>query len=265
MPQRFPSASNQAPQPPQALTPAPTPPQSPKPKKQQYQTDQTRPFLFPFSRGQQRLVPFAIDEADKLFAKHMHVSLALYQMWRTREDCILDESGLQSLPTSVSGDLGPGGSSLIDRKFSIVSLPSTSFSHLSIDGLDDVDEEPETALPDKVLLSDALKEAERMIKTAERDGSRTDLKKAKERRSDIIRLMRVELIYVSDITCFNAKYSHFLDYKKAMLPHMQSWVIVLLKLLLATVTASGMNPPSANPSGFPGGPTGMLYGNSLAL
>jgi hypothetical protein len=186
-------------------------------------------------------------------------------MWRTREDCILDESGLQSLPTSVSGDLGPGGSSLIDRKFSIVSLPSTSFSHLSIDALDDVDEEPETALPDKVLLSDALKEAERMIKTAERDGSRSDLKKAKERRSDIIRLMRVELIYVRDITCFTAQCSYFLDYKKAMLPHMQSWVIVLLKLLLATVTASGMNPPSANPSGFPGGPTGMLSGNSHTL
>ena len=84
---------------PQSLTPAPTPPPSPKPKKQQYQTDQTRPFLFPFSRRRNeagRLVPFAIDEADQLYSKHMHVSTSLMQMWRTREDCMIAESGLQS-------------------------------------------------------------------------------------------------------------------------------------------------------------------------
>jgi hypothetical protein len=83
------------------LTPAPTPPPSPKPKKQQYQTDQTKPFIFPFSshsRISKTLVPFAIDEADQLYAKHMHVSLALFQMWRTREDFILDESGLKEMP-----------------------------------------------------------------------------------------------------------------------------------------------------------------------
>jgi hypothetical protein len=89
---------------PQPATPAPTPPQSPKPKKQQYQTDQTRPFLFPFSRSQfskdSRLVPFAIDEADKLYNKHMYISLALLQMWRTREDCMHAESGLEHMPGS---------------------------------------------------------------------------------------------------------------------------------------------------------------------
>jgi hypothetical protein len=86
--------------PPQPATPAPTPPPSPKPKKQQYQTDQGRPFLFPFARNQggrnaQRLVPFAIDEADKLYNRHMYVSLALAQMWKTREECMTKESGLE--------------------------------------------------------------------------------------------------------------------------------------------------------------------------
>lgn len=46
-----------------------------------------------------------------------------------------------------------------------------------------------------------------------------------------------------------------------MLPHMQAWVIVLLKLLLATVTATGANPPSANPSGFPG----TMHGEDIRL
>lgn len=201
MPQRF-STHNQPPQPPQPATPAPTPPQSPKPKKQQYQTDQSRPFLFPFSRtrGQQRLVPFAVEEADKLYTRHMHVSLALYQMWRTREDCILDESGLQALPSSVSGNLGPGGSALVDRKYSVAPLPSSSFTHLSPDPESAAsNEEPETALPDIVLLQDALREADEAIREAEKSNSRNEKRKAKERREDIVRLMRVETLYVRAI------------------------------------------------------------------
>ena len=88
---------------PQPATPAPSPPPpAQKPKKQQYQTDQNRPFLFPFSKGQfgadAQYVPFAINEADRLYNKHMYVSLALTQMWRTREDCITAESGLEHMP-----------------------------------------------------------------------------------------------------------------------------------------------------------------------
>ena len=94
---------------PQPATPAPSPPPSPKPKKQQFQTDQTRPFLFPFSRSalrqrNARLVPFAIDEADKLYNKHMYVSLSLWQMWRTREECMTTESGLDRMPGSEKVD-----------------------------------------------------------------------------------------------------------------------------------------------------------------
>jgi len=43
------------------------------------------------------LVPFAIKEAEKLYSKHMYVSLALWQMWRTREEYIHSESGLEHL------------------------------------------------------------------------------------------------------------------------------------------------------------------------
>jgi hypothetical protein len=43
------------------------------------------------------LVPFAIKEAENLYGRHMYVSLALWQMWRTREDYIHSESGLEHL------------------------------------------------------------------------------------------------------------------------------------------------------------------------
>ena len=81
-------------------TPAPTPPGSPapKPKKQQYQTDPNRPFIFPYSRitGEtpSSLVPFAIDEADKLYHRHAYISLGLYQLWEARDDCMREERGL---------------------------------------------------------------------------------------------------------------------------------------------------------------------------
>jgi len=44
------------------------------------------------------LVPFAIEEANALYQRHMHVSLALWQMWKTRDECITAESGLEHLP-----------------------------------------------------------------------------------------------------------------------------------------------------------------------
>ncbi|KAK0530344.1 Factor arrest protein 11 [Tilletia horrida] len=88
-------------------TPAPTPPPSPKPNKQKYQTDQTRPFIFPYSLSVQgpRLVPFAIEEAGRLYRAHMHVSLEMWQMWRVREQCIFEETGVAAAPdgTRVAG------------------------------------------------------------------------------------------------------------------------------------------------------------------
>lgn len=88
---------------PQPATPAPSPSSSPKPKKQQFQTDPLRPFLFPFSRtrglsGEMMLVPHAVEEADMLYHKHMYISLALWQMWKTREECMTADSGLERLP-----------------------------------------------------------------------------------------------------------------------------------------------------------------------
>ncbi|KAF8165029.1 hypothetical protein B0H34DRAFT_855483 [Crassisporium funariophilum] len=207
-------ASNAYRQNPQPATPAPTPPPSPKPKKQQYQTDQTRPFLFPFSRAQfgkeARLVPFAIDEADRLYNRHMYVGLALAQMWRTREDCMTAESGLDHMP-GTEGE-----------------FKSSTFNP----------DEAETGepLPDLALLDQKIEEAIEAMKNAQTSAEK---RKAKERKEDLMRLKRAEQIY------------------SAILPVLSGWVLVLLKLLLATVSASTnmQGPQSSTSSVFP--PTGV--------
>ena len=190
---------------PQSLTPAPTPPPpSPKPKKQQFQTDQTRPFLFPFSRSQVRgargsqLVPYAIDEADKLYNKHMHISLSLLQMWQTREECMIEESGLQKIP----------GSELNFETFeTVLSLNShgretaSSFSTGTERSTGPEGDEQLEELPDITLLDTKLKEVERDISQLVGGRSQADVKKLRrlrERREDILRMKRVELIYVSN-------------------------------------------------------------------
>ncbi|KAI0081683.1 N1221-domain-containing protein [Panus rudis PR-1116 ss-1] len=194
---------------PQPATPAPSPPPSPKPKKQQFQTDQTRPFLFPFSRRlghrNARLVPYAIDEADRLYHKHMYVSLSLWQMWRTREECMAVESGLEFMPGS--------------EKIEEVKPTATAEGEV---------------LPDIAMLDAKIAEAEAAMAKAE---SSSERRKAKERKEDLMRLKRVEQIY------------------SAVLPVLSGWVLVLLKLLLATVTASANGQPV--PGGFPPGVPGF--------
>ncbi|ETW83843.1 HAM-2, protein required for hyphal anastomosis [Heterobasidion irregulare TC 32-1] len=201
---------------PQPATPAPTPPPSPKPKKQQYQTDPSRPFLFPFSRRRDRgrdmmLVPFAIEEADKLYNKHMYVSLPLWQMWKMREECMTAESGLDHLP---------GMEGVTD-----------SMTRMTTE--EALDTEIET-LHDVALLDAKIAETEAAIQNAE---STAESRQLKQRREDLLRLKRVEQIY------------------SAVLPVLSNWVLVLLKLLLSIVSASSPNqpPPSAGGSSFPPG------------
>ncbi|KAF8528832.1 hypothetical protein BU17DRAFT_36782 [Hysterangium stoloniferum] len=206
------------------VTPAPTPPPSPKPKKQQYQTDQTRPFVFPFSSRSllrnEKLVPFAIDEADRLYERHMHIGAALWQMAKTREECILDESGLDNLPNrnDLGFDIGPWPH---DKRYSVVS---------TVGGSDEGEK-----FVDLVLLEEKISEADSEARKASASGDRAERRKAQEKKEDLIRLRRVEMIYT------------------ATLPAMQGFVLVLLKLLLASVHATtGQPPPSATSNGgFP--------------
>ncbi|OSD04155.1 N1221-domain-containing protein [Trametes coccinea BRFM310] len=203
---------------PQPATPAPSPPPSPKPKKQQFQTDQNRPFLFPFSRttvgyNDSRLVPFAIDEADRLYSKHMYVSLSLWQMWKTREECMTVESGLEYLPGA--------------ERPNEPRIPPISPT---------VEDETGEKLPDVALLDAKIAEAEKAMAEAE---TTADERRARERREDLMRLKRVEQIY------------------SAVLPVLPGWVLVLLKLLLATVSTTNNGVP-LQPAAVPGIPPGVM-------
>ena len=219
----------------QVATPAPTPPPSPKPKKQQYQTDQTKPFIFPFSshsRLSKTLVPYAIDEADQLYAKHMHVSLALFQMWRTREDFILDESGLKEMPRYDNVDAAL-------RRYSVIN-PSTTV-------VEDDDDDTVETLPDLKRLEEAIAQSEKVAKAAEASGNRMEIRKAQERKEDLRRLRRVEIIYVSppSFVRWVGKMVNNICSQSASLPILPTWSLILLKFLLAVIGVNNANPMGA--------------------
>lgn len=76
-------------------------------------------------------VPFAIDEAERLYVKHMYVSLSLWQMWRTREECMTKESGLEVMPGSEGILDLPTAPSLV-RCLCFVVCFKTKKNHLSM-------------------------------------------------------------------------------------------------------------------------------------
>lgn len=70
---------------------APQPP-GPKAGKQKFQTDQSRPFVFPYSnRAGDGAAPFSVYEALSLYQKHMYIPTSLWQQWCVRQDYIRHE------------------------------------------------------------------------------------------------------------------------------------------------------------------------------
>ncbi|QRW16449.1 hypothetical protein RhiXN_04450 [Rhizoctonia solani] len=163
--------------------------QNPKQKKLQFQTDQTKPFVFPFSRSTGN-IPVSVEEAERLYKKHMHVSLALWQMWEVREACWREETGVDE---SVA--LGDNGTS------NIKNIVSTGTFGKSDDMVDNT-----SGLSDVKKLEALIGEVENALNSSAE--------------IDALRL------------------------STSILPLLQPCVIVLLKLLLATVTATGAPPPN---------------------
>ncbi|KAG8780115.1 Factor arrest protein 11, partial [Serendipita sp. 398] len=259
-----------------AATPAPSPPPSPKPKKQQYQTDQTKPFVFPFSAASyisSRLVPYAIDEADDLYAKHMHVSLALFQTWRTREDFILDESGLDRMPGDQEVDLwmkrwsvvrvkkqqSTSGSVSIARRATSSSsaaaggantrsgITTTTTNEEGADKVDggaeveegeDEDEEEETVTwPDSKILEEALERADKDVKRLDAEIAREKddgASSTKKAERKRAKERRDDLMRLQRVEAIYA----------ACLPFMSNVVVVLLKFLIAinNISSAQSNP-----------------------
>ncbi|KAJ9479176.1 Factor arrest protein 11 [Pseudozyma hubeiensis] len=222
-------------------TPAPSPPPSPKPNKAKYQTDQTRPFIFPYSRqvhGPGRLVPRSIDEASKLYNEHMHVSLELWQTWRVREQCIQEESGVGSAADGTRIGLGvkqAAAKSFVNRTDAASSsqgsrspVSSEAFPNRNVSGrtfkvkgeatyehLVEIEEDIEAELH--------AVEGDHMLAALDNPRHTELIDQLAQKRADVRRLQRVDQLY------------------RAVLPQLQSSVIVLLKLLLATVTSINTN------------------------
>ena len=109
-------------------------------------------------------------------------------------------------------------------------------------------------MPDVAQLDAKIGEAEEAMGKAE---TTAEMRKAKERKEDLMRLKRVELIYVGFpfVLSFLADHADpfctFFLLQSSVLPVLSSWVLVLLKLLSATVTAAGNGAQPVPPAGFP--------------
>ncbi|BGP36956.1 Factor arrest protein 11 [Rhodotorula kratochvilovae] len=296
-----PPASWPAQQPQQPATPAPSPPPSPapviqlpnggvlggpngggggppaKPKKQQFQTDQTRPFPLPFApanAGRGRAVPRAVEEAGELYRANLRVGTELWQAWKVREEFTGEEMGLtraeeverarvekererrKYAARELAGGevgrkaralgrrlealvIGDGGAKKVARAGTTSSSEAASVRG-GLRGASDGDDDEEAVLSDDEDDDDDPMDPLTVLKQLGRQARReaeaqTDPKRRKElevRRGDIKRLERVEIIY------------------RETLAHLQSAVIVLLKLLLATVTAN-QNLPNPGQNGEP--------------
>ena len=196
-------AANGADQPnaqaPGLATPAPSPPPSPKPKKQQYQTDQSRPFVMPFSNarsGKEKAVPKSIEEAGELFRKNVRVSTELWQTTKVREEYIADETGIAA---AIAG--AHGGSTTQDEMFSTsVGAADDEARYFSSRASkpNGFKQAPRLEPP----RMDPLQMLERMEASLRQEVPRKQgkpLRELQERIADIKRLQRIELIYVRDM------------------------------------------------------------------
>ncbi|KAK1539720.1 uncharacterized protein CCOS01_01034 [Colletotrichum costaricense] len=232
-------------QPVHIATPAPSPPPSPGVggkggKKQNYQTNQNFPFMYPpldatsNSAGgkggaglQEQLVgrrwegsdiPASILEAGELFAKRVRMTRATRQLWEERESFLRFERGWEA-----DGD-------------------DSDVDNLDLEGLT-LEEKQEIAAFKAETKAEERREAQLSMREPEIDcGPSADKVNVEIKR----RLLAVESFY------------------KESLPHLQSLVIVLLRPILMNVTAVLSQPPQGqqHPSMAGRGANGGMNGGA---
>lgn len=131
-------------QPVHIATPAPSPPPSPLggkgAKKQNYQTNQNFPFLYPppntsassvwgkVEVGEMDVtsVPKSILEAGELFQRRVRMTLAMRQLWKEREEFLRHERGW-------AGGLGLGGEQELKQKMQEIDRFENPRSEISME------------------------------------------------------------------------------------------------------------------------------------
>lgn len=67
-----------------------------KPGRQKFQTDQSRPFVLPFTPEKvEQEVPFGIQEASSLYRDHLYVKTSTWQTWCVRQELLNELRGAQ--------------------------------------------------------------------------------------------------------------------------------------------------------------------------
>ena len=206
-------------------TPAPSPPPSPlppKPKKQQYQTDQTKPFVLPFSttnlggghyasiKGKGKMtVPFSIDEAGKLYKRNIRITTELWQSWKLREEFLADENGAGDHEDAELGNNeGPQISSL-SKHFETMSFEESMANFTPQVEPSGPSSKPAAASQSRLDALGMLYQFEQKLKEELKAKKRQDVdedsgkagkserKKLAQKIKDVKKLQRVEIIYVS--------------------------------------------------------------------
>ena len=226
----YPSA-NHPPGGPLPATPAPTPPPTPppaKPKKQQYQTDQSKPFVLPFSRANmgggffssakgkgKMTVPYSIEEASRLYKNNIRITTELWQAWKVREEYLADETGVgMQGSSSATKDIESGFDTAANLGHRMEAMTLDDFDDEENDFVDFGTSRRSRSAPAEAQKQDALamlykletklkaelKEASKKSGSADGDGlkrQKQEQKRLHQRIHDVKKLQRVELIYVS--------------------------------------------------------------------
>ena len=242
-------------QPVHIATPAPSPPPSPAGpggkggKKQNYQTNQNFPFLYPpldeysntlggkgSADRQDKLVgkrweggdvPASISEAGQLFASRMRMSRSLRQLWDVRERYIKEERGWGE--SNVAAPARPSRQ-------------------------DDEDEDDENSLIEESILAGGLEESSSSAESSQGDENVKGLRgavpaalKSQRETSDKVvqsRLDAVEYYYVSYQLLLPTEFDAHCIQREA-LPDLQSLVVTLFKdvsqHVLAHAAVGGVN------------------------
>ncbi|KAK4332505.1 Factor arrest protein 11 [Rhodotorula toruloides] len=222
----------------------------------------------PVPRG--RAVPRAVEEAGELYRRNLRVSTELWQAWKVREEFRGEEMGLtraeqvereavvkeeerrrkaakeqENKETKEGREMrrkamalgrrleelatGSAGSKSRTKAHSTLSDGSGGIDSPITDDVavaSDDEDEDEDPMDPLTVLRNLARSIKKEIEVEPDEKKRKELE---ERRMDVKRLERVEILY------------------RQTLPHLQSAVIVLLKLLLATVTANqNLSNPNQN-------------------
>lgn len=156
-----------------------------KPKKLQFQTDQNRPFVLPYSarntdqHGQPIRIPRAIAEASDLYSQHVRISTELWQTVKLREEMISDESGTSQAEADLVQQTSAGLGGLEGRMAGL---------RLAERGSAVEDDDQDMADP-----LDMLQQLEQEMKRKVKGKGPAE----EEKVEDVRRLQRIEIFYVS--------------------------------------------------------------------